>query len=351
MSEAETGPPAEDRLLQEAAAWFARMRGPDAEASRDEFEAWLARGALHRRAYNRAAEIFAMGKVLGDNQGPTTSGAGRDGHWNWRVLAALGATLLALVTTTWLALRATMDAQVPGERVAESDTRRERNALQLTTVPGETRTVGLADGSVVRLEADTVLGVAFDRAARRLSLERGKARFRVAREARRFVVYAGGGQVTARGTMFHVGLGADRRVTVRLIEGIVEVTLPSSGSGSPRLPAPRRLWPGQTMSFTARSEASPEQPATTEGRRSSGSSQGRPQAAQEYEAVRLAELIAAANRRASPPIRLAEPAIGERRVSGRFRTHDADILAERLAALFHLAVDRSDPAEIVLRPR
>ena len=72
MSEPETGPPAEDQLLQEAAAWFARMRGPDAEASRDEFEAWLARGALHRRAYNRAAEIFAMGKVLGDNQGPTT---------------------------------------------------------------------------------------------------------------------------------------------------------------------------------------------------------------------------------------------------------------------------------------
>ena len=56
------------QLFEEAAGWFARMRGPDAEASREEFEAWLARGALHRSAYNRAAEVFAMGKLLEEEE-------------------------------------------------------------------------------------------------------------------------------------------------------------------------------------------------------------------------------------------------------------------------------------------
>ena len=55
MSEPDRDRP-QGQLFEEAAAWFARMRGPDAEASRDEFEAWLARGALHRSAYNRAAD-------------------------------------------------------------------------------------------------------------------------------------------------------------------------------------------------------------------------------------------------------------------------------------------------------
>ncbi len=45
-----------DQLWSEATLWFARMRSPEADALRPEFEAWLARGALHRRYYNRAAE-------------------------------------------------------------------------------------------------------------------------------------------------------------------------------------------------------------------------------------------------------------------------------------------------------
>src|SRR3546814_15638638 len=40
------------------------MRGPDADARREEFEAWLARGALHRTAYNKIAETFSIGKGL-----------------------------------------------------------------------------------------------------------------------------------------------------------------------------------------------------------------------------------------------------------------------------------------------
>lgn len=52
------------RLRDEAAEWFAVMRGPDAEVRRAEFEAWLERQAIHREAYNRIAETFSLGKAL-----------------------------------------------------------------------------------------------------------------------------------------------------------------------------------------------------------------------------------------------------------------------------------------------
>ena len=46
MEEAQT-PPSHGQLRDEAADWFTLMRGPEAETRRQEFEAWLARGAVH----------------------------------------------------------------------------------------------------------------------------------------------------------------------------------------------------------------------------------------------------------------------------------------------------------------
>ena len=100
------------------------------------------------------------------------------------------------------------------------------------------------------------------------------------------------------------------------------------------------------MSFAAQREAAAEARATPPGETPAA-----PATAQEYDGIRVAELIAAANLSASHPIRLGDPTIGERRVSGRFRIDDAGLLAERVAAVFELTVDRSNPAEIVLRPR
>ncbi len=43
---------------QDAAAWFARLRGPHAESISSEFEMWAARSEHHRRAYERIARLF-----------------------------------------------------------------------------------------------------------------------------------------------------------------------------------------------------------------------------------------------------------------------------------------------------
>ncbi len=352
MSEPEA-PPTGGQLLEEAAAWFARMRGPEAEASRPEFEAWLRRGALHRQAYNRAAEIFAMGKLLSDEEvlpNPPKPAARPDGLRRPRLLAAVAATLLALVAAAWLALGNAPSTNLPQRLAGADQAAPPAYAARLAAEPGRTRSVPLPDGSAVTLEGGTRLEVLLGPSERRFRLISGKARFEVFHERRPFVVQAGGGRVTAHGTVFDVGLSSENGVTVRLIEGIVDVDLPAPSAGPGRGSTTRRMRPGESLSYAAAAGGSddtilPPEPHFLESASATGND-----AVRDYEAVTVAELIARANRGSDRPIRLTEPALAARHVSGRFRVEDSALLAERLAILFDLDADYEHPHEIVLRP-
>ena len=194
--------------------------------------------------------------------------------------------------------------------------------------------VRLADGSGVQLGAGTLLETAFDAGRRTIRLWRGQARFEVAHEGRPFVVLAGGGSVTARGTVFDVAVADGRRIEVRLLEGAVDVALPATASKAGR-PEVRRLAAGESLSFV---------PAPAASRAASPAI-----AARDFEAVPVAVLVAEANRGAARPIRLADTTLADQRVSGRFRVDDTELLAQRLAALFGRTADLSDSREIVLR--
>jgi transmembrane sensor len=352
MTEPERDALDRDRLMADAAAWFARMRGPDAEASRGPFETWLARDARHRSAYNRAAEVFAMGKLLRDEPaaGAVAVRTSRTRQRLPLVAATIGA-LCILVIASWSALPPATGWH-PGDQVANTSTGYQGDIVDIATAPGETRTVRLADGSVLDLGADTRIAADLSAEVRRLTLERGRARFRVAHEQRPFIVHAGGGAVTARGTIFEVALAAGRKVSVRLIEGTVDVVLPEPAPAPAQAarPAVRRLLAGETLSFTG---------AIGQGGKGHFSSRrggSQPSAsavriAHDYDAVPISELIAEANRDGPREIRVLDPAIGALRVSGRFAIDNPDLLAERIAALFDLAVDRRDSTVIFLKAK
>ncbi|MES2902938.1 MAG: FecR domain-containing protein [Pseudomonadota bacterium] len=343
----EPEPPIRNQLLEEAAAWFARMRGPDADASRDAFEAWLARGALHRGAYNRAAEIFAMGKLLGDESTDISIAAPRSvrGRSRFQLIAASGLILLLVAAGWWLLLQFPTDGRRSGTPMAENGADRAAGPMRVTTTEGERRTVRLTDGSLLILAGGTSVMADIGPTVRRLSLAYGSARFDVAHDPRPFVVEAGGGSVVARGTIFEVSLGDDRRVSVRLIDGAVDVTLPIDKARS-TAPTVRRLEPGETVNFAI---AMPD-PGTGSVRSEGAQAppKGAAQGAREFDGVRLAALLAEANRGSARPILLSNPADGDHLVSGRFGIDDGELLAERIAALFDFTIDRRDPAIILL---
>ena len=326
----------DDALAREAAHWFARQRSPDADASRAAFEAWLAQGPEHLAAYNDAAEVFAMGKLLSEPDTPAPAPSPPARRLRVRATALAMIAACAVGVGSWIATHPPVPAPGGHDALAAATEHR-----RLATVAGPAQVVRLADGSIVRLGAGTILEVDIGSGERRLALLQGQARFEVAHEGRPFIVRAGGGSVTARGTIFDVALVRTGSVEVRLLQGAVDVAMPRPTSAAP--PALRKLKAGEGVSFTAQPEVAPPAPQTS-------TTAMPPPGARDVEAVPVATLVAEANRGAARPILLADATLGARRVSGRFQLDDPELLARRLGALFGTSVDASDPHAIVLAP-
>jgi transmembrane sensor len=332
MSQAGTDGPAR-ALDEQAAEWFARMRGPDAKAQRDAFKAWLDVPA-NRTAYNQIAESFALGRLMIDGRARRRR----------QLVAAGAALLLVLVAGTWLELRQARLDRPPGSSIVQGGAGTATGTAVLATLAGERRPVRLGDGSLLILAADTTIKAQFNDGMRRLTLKRGQARFEVAHERRPFIVYAGGGTVTARGTIFEVGLAEGRRVSVRLIQGVVDVSLPRAAPGDRGVPPPRRLRAGEAIDFQAADALQPLDPGSGDDTQASTAA-----GVLDFDRITLAALIDMANRTSARPIRLGDPSLGQRRISGRFRIDDSDLLADRIAALLDLRVERAGTGPVLLR--
>ncbi|PTS90578.1 hypothetical protein DBR17_01260 [Sphingomonas sp. HMWF008] len=325
-----------EALVREAAHWFARLRGPDAEHGRAAFEKWLAQAREHRIAYNHAAEIFAMGKLLAepDEPAPVLPPPRRR-----RVAAAALSCMAAcaLAIGGWMATHPS--SSPPDRREAVAGTTDHRT---ISTIGGIAEAVRLADGSIISLGEGAVLTIDIADRRRGFRLLQGQARFEVAHEHRPFIVLAGGGSVTARGTIFEVALAKSGNVEVRLLRGAVDVALPRLSVNA--RPTIRKLAAGQRITFVAQ----PDVPATLAP---PADATAAPSAVvRDFGAIPVSELVAIANQGAVRPIRLDDSSILARRVSGRFRVDDTELLARRLGALFGREVNASGPHEIVLAP-
>lgn len=320
-------------LRDEAADWFAVMRGPDADARRAEFETWLERNALHREAYNRIAETFSLGKLLRQAPAPehhaSPSSPGSP-FTTGRITIAAAFVALAIATALGvISLRSDM-SQFP---------RAVRSALGPGTTPtldqrpgrfatrvGEIKAFRLADGSTATLDTNSAIAVSMTSSGRVLTLLSGRARFAVVHDGRPFLVKAGSGTVTAVGTLFDVGIIAGGRIDVRLLSGAIDVATRPSAAGADV----RRLGPGDAISFGGASGI-----AMTHAQRLPDANW--PQGLRVFDGARLAEVLADANRYAGLPLRTADSDIADLRISGTFRIDDPTRLAENVSEVLGLA--------------
>ncbi len=153
----------------EALAWFVRLQSGDADAAdRAAFADWLVRDPANRREYDRLSGVWAdLGRVP-DPRRPVGEGRAVPSRRRFLSLGALGvggaaacaAGLgAAVVLTGW-----------PGE---------------LRTGTGERRSLALADGSAVDLDAGSARSVDFSVTQRRLRLIEGRARVAAAPDPER----------------------------------------------------------------------------------------------------------------------------------------------------------------------
>lgn len=316
------------RIRHEAADWVARRRGNPAESVEEEFQGWYNRSERHAAAYDRISAIWdASGQVSRQSASAPLRNEAKNSFAGRRM--ALAASLLALIV---LAAGVLLQART----VAEPQ------PILLASAVGEIVPFTLSDGSRIVLDTQSKVAIEISKHERRLSLLSGRARFIVARDPRPFTVFAAGREIVATGTTFDVSvLEADP--AVHLLEGSLEIRGRGWSEGRPVA----RLRAGDDVVLV--SSGGPL------GRETNRSGASWINHMLEFETTPLREAVALANRYSLTQIRLADPALGSRQISGAFHVGDAEAFARSLAVAFGLAIDRAADGTIVLsdprRPR
>lgn len=223
-------------VQEEAAAWLIRLDGDDALSPemRAALHEWLARSPVHRHELRALAGAWRSMNVLtqlnvplgrADAAGP--SGAAQVFRY-WRTCFRAGA-VCALLACAAVAITS-LSGWWPGAGYAKT------NGTYVTRI-GEQRLTQLADGSVIRLNTNSVVEVDFSEGFRDIRLVRGEAEFAVAKNPERpFRVYARNQRVQAVGTAFIVHV-QDDKIDVMVTEG--EVMLATRSEAPPVVTEPR----------------------------------------------------------------------------------------------------------------
>lgn len=230
-------------LAEEAAHWLVELEEPDG-ATLSRFAAWLETSPRHVEEFLLASAVWKeferveatrrldierlveearnnVRTIGAPSSGSGSASAARTQTGRLRrialVAAAVGATCLVGVAV-WKA---------PGTQ-----------PQSYATVRGEQRALKLEDGSVVYLNTQSRVEVAFSKDVRVIRLLEGEAMFNVEHDAARpFRVMAGAAVIQAIGTRFNVYRSA-AGATVSVVEGVVQISPRPASAARPAPHAP-----------------------------------------------------------------------------------------------------------------
>lgn len=223
------------KVIRQAADWWARLRDGATPTERDRFERWRQAQPAHDLAWQRLGAL-TRGVSLGAEQ------AGAD-------VASRTLQQAPLIRARRNAIRWMMAATGVGLGAwAVNDREALRKlAADLRTGTGERRSVVLADGTRVELNASSAVDLRYTDTRRELVLHEGEILVATGQDprGRPFTVRTRAGVLTPVGTRFLVrDLGAGR-VRVAVLEGAVDVANGQAGA------APRRVPAGGQAEFSA----------------------------------------------------------------------------------------------------
>ena len=296
------------RADREAARWVADQEGGVLDAAGEaRLEAWL-EDTANAQAFARAQGLWRdMGEAVRhfapSDAAPTVpprrhrrnyaKDAGRTRRW-----APMAATGIAAALVL-----AFMGLDIPTRIQADAITR-----------PGEQRTLTLDDGSIIQLNTDSAVAVAYAPGRRTVRLLRGEAAFTVAPNTQRpFAVEAGGGSTTALGTRFVVR----RRGPLTQVSVTEHAVRAASRPGSVVVGENQTSTYGPHQAPTAPSPSPVGVDAWTDGWLV-------------FEDQPLSQVVEEIARYSSSPINVVGRSVRARRVSGAFRIDQPDLTVARL---------------------
>lgn len=216
-----------NKIQAEASHWLLRLEDNEDLTARAEFSEWLTRSPLHVEAYLAVSVASrALEEVSGDafDTDALIAAARAEETNNVVVLPSRGAPPVAKVANPpRRRLFAAAAALLVASAIGWAGYQRFLPPESYLTGANESRTVTLADGSVVELDHDSAIELHWTKAERRIELRQGAGRFTVAKNPDRpFIVATAVTSVRAVGTVFSVqALPGDAVVSVS--EGKVKV--------------------------------------------------------------------------------------------------------------------------------
>ena len=368
-----------DRIKDEAAAWVVKLQGltyrtdkPVPAEQAKALRAWLSQSDLHRTsfltmlsAWDAMGMLEELADVLPLADAPSCQNEQR-GHRHSGI-GLLEGFRQAFITARDNAVALSSGALLSGTAIL---------ALSLvislalylpqsqtiyTTAIGEQASYTLDDGSVLTLNTNTRVEMDYSDEQRKIILHRGEANFDVAKnKARPFVVYAGSGMVWAVGTAFNVNY-QNAWVDVVVSEGTVKVfsglsdrkqvpllsldqgllsAKPDKPSGVDKASQPLRntlLTEGESAQYSdtiVSKEALEKESLEKKLAWQQGSLVFRGESLE----LAMAEISRYTDRR----LVIVDESIRGRRVGGRFKTDNVDMLIRSLAKSLDIKVEKGE---------
>lgn len=327
-----------DSLEEKAAYWFAVLRNSDCSAAkRKAFDLWLSESESHaeafeavKQAWNLSARLDADSDFLALRHAAIRGSVdqARSRRWSTMAIAVSVCLIAAFATLFW---KLSQPEPGPKVRFTLNEAALAPRAQIISTAIGERSTFLLEDGSSVELNTATKMKILFGDEKREIILLKGQALFEVAPNPDRpFVVFAANRRITALGTEFEVRLDK-QDVSVTLLEGKVEVTeltLVDSTQNAADLRS-IELLPGQRVSGDL---AQTLEVSRDDLDRALSWREGRLQ----FKNERLSDVVYEINRYSVHDVRLADPSLGDIRVSGTFKAGTAAGFVSALTTIYPL---------------
>lgn len=304
---------------EQAALWAARLDGGNlASADRAALDAWLEQSPRHRTLLSQYCQFSAdleqqlPALVAAGAISPPAAPRRRSFRTGWVAMVLAAAALLAV--GLWL------HAPSPTEAAATSVAQR--------------KTLKLADGTVVELNARTSVLVALAGHDRHVRLAEGEAFFTVAKDkSRPFIIDTPAGAVRVTGTVFDVHADTAAKLTVTVVEGSVQVTPTTDGAAS------------QPYALTASDQLTARAGAPTTVRRLNQDQLAAALAWRQGDAVfdgtPLATALAQFARYHGQTI-TAAPSVATLKVGGRYRLDDLDGFLNDIQSFLPVRVSRDE---------
>lgn len=217
-------------IHEQACLWVSRMDRGLCEQEKEQLQLWLEQSQHHRGALFEVASLWDDLSVLNELSGLFPLDSSPNTRSKTKLATVAPWQIAASFLFMALAVTSVFYNQWSGkEQVVLANV----NVQRAITEVGEQKNITLTDGSVVHLNTNSTVSIAYSDTERKITLLKGEAHFDVAHEVNRpFVVVAGPNTVTAVGTAFNVQLVEATSFELVVTEGKVLVQEKSQQSSA-----------------------------------------------------------------------------------------------------------------------